>query len=68
MEEIYPIPAAINAKLKHPFRPLSEYDIVKRYPDGGMFLGKFTENRLTKKDVAYMVEINRQAALKQLAP
>ena len=52
-----------NAKLKHPFLPLDQYDEVYHSPTGATILILHSKNKITKAEIARMVEINQEIAI-----
>ncbi|CDZ24139.1 hypothetical protein CCDG5_1022 [[Clostridium] cellulosi] len=51
-----------NAGLKHPFLKAALYDSVKEFQDGPKILIRKSDERLTKKQIRTMIDINRQIA------
>jgi hypothetical protein len=55
-----------NSKLKYPFLPNDRYESVHHLPDGPTILIRSSEEKLTKADIARMVEINCQIAARRI--
>jgi hypothetical protein len=55
-----------NAKMKHPFLPTEQYDKVIKTPRGATVLIRYSDKKITKAEIAHMVEINQQVYTREL--
>ena len=55
-----------NAKMKHPFLPTEQYAEVCKDPSGATVLIRYSDRKITKAEIAHMVEINQQVYMREL--